>query len=57
MVSVNYFSVLGTRAHIGRLFAPEDGDQPGATPFAVLSHHFWLRRFNGDPAVVGRPSS
>jgi predicted permease len=54
LVSVNYFSILGTRAHIGRLFMPEDGDQPGTTPFAVLSHHFWRRRFNGDPAVVGR---
>ena len=54
LVSVNYFSILGTRAHIGRLFTPEDGDQPGTTPFAVLSHHFWRRRFNGDPAVVGR---
>jgi len=54
LVSVNYFSILGTRRHIGRLFAPEDGDQPGTTPFAVLSHHFWLRRFNGDPTVVGR---
>ncbi len=54
MVSTNYFAVLGTRPHIGRLFSPEDGDQPGATPFAVLSHHFWLRRFGGDPAVIGR---
>jgi predicted permease len=54
LVSTNYFSILGTRPHIGRLFAPDDGEQPGATPFAVLSHHFWQRRFNGDPAVVGR---
>ena len=28
MVSANYFSVLGARPHIGRLFAPEDGEQP-----------------------------
>jgi hypothetical protein len=54
MVSTNYFDVLGARPQIGRLFASTDGNQPGATPFAVLSHQFWKRRFNGDPAVVGR---
>lgn len=54
IVSTNYFSILGTRPQAGRLFAPEDGVQPGATPFAVLSHQFWWRRFNGDSAVVGR---
>jgi predicted permease len=54
MVSTNYFSILGTRPHIGRLFTLEDSEQAGAAPFAVLSHHFWRRRFNGDPAVVGR---
>ena len=54
MVSTNYFTILGTRPHIGRLFTREDGEQPGATPVVVLSHQFWLRRFNGDPAVVGR---
>jgi predicted permease len=54
MVSTNYFDILGARPEIGRLFASADGIQPGATPFAVLSHQFWKRRFNGDPAVVGR---
>ena len=54
MVSTNYFDTLGARPQIGRLFASADGNQPGATPFAVLSHQFWKRRFNGDPAVVGR---
>jgi predicted permease len=54
MVSTNYFSVLGTRAAVGRLFAPTDGDQPGATPLVVLSYRFWARRFNADPSIVGR---
>jgi hypothetical protein len=54
MVSTNYFSILGTRPHIGRLFTPEDSERPGATPLAVLNHHFWMRRFNGDPGVVGQ---
>jgi len=53
MVTTNYFSILGTRAHAGRLFLPSDGDRPGETPLTVLSHRFWMRRFNGDAAVVG----
>ncbi len=54
MVSTNYFSILGTRPHIGRLFTLEDDEQGGASPFVVLSHHFWVRRFSGDPNVVGQ---
>ena len=46
--------MLGTRPRLGRLFTPTTSEQPGATPLAVLSHHFWTRRFNGDPAIVGR---
>ena len=54
MVTTNFFSVLGTRAHLGRLFTPDDGDRLGAAPFVVLSYHFWQRRFSGDPTVLGR---
>ena len=54
MVSTNYFTVLGTPPHIGRLFTSDDSEQPAATPLAVLSHRFWMRRFNGDPAIVGQ---
>ncbi len=31
-----------------------DSEHPGASPIVVLSHRFWTRRFNRDPAVVGR---
>jgi predicted permease len=54
MVSTNFFTVLGTKASVGRLFAEHDSEQAGAAPIAVLSHQFWKRRFNGDPAVVGQ---
>ena len=54
MVTTNYFHVLGTRPLIGRLFAPEDGEEAGGTPITVMSYQFWMRRFNGDSAVVGQ---
>src|SRR4029079_10756634 len=36
MVSTNFFTVLGTRPHIGRLFTADDGEQAGSAPIAVL---------------------
>jgi predicted permease len=54
VVTVNYFSVLGAVPAVGRLFGAGDSDQLGASPVAVLSHLFWTRRFNSDPAIIGR---
>ncbi len=54
MVSGNYFSLLGTRAALGRLILPGDDAAPGAHPVAVLSYSLWQRGFGSDPAVVGR---
>jgi predicted permease len=54
LVSMNYFTLLGVRPAAGRLFSPDDREEAGASPIVVLSHEFWTRRFNADPAVVGR---
>jgi predicted permease len=53
LVSGNYFEVLGVRTAVGRTLTMED-DRPGAPPVAVISHSYWRRRFDLDPAVVGR---
>ncbi len=53
-VTGNYFTALGVRPAAGRLFGAVDSEQPDAAPVAVLSHHFWTRRFNADPSVVGQ---
>jgi predicted permease len=53
-VSGTYFPVLGVRAELGRVFGPEDDQTEGGAPYAVLSHRFWLRRFAGDPGVIGK---
>ncbi len=52
-VSDNFLPTLGVPLLYGRNFTAEEcrWQGPGA---AILSHTFWLRRFGGDPAVVGR---
>mgnify|MGYP000190092771 CR=1 FL=1 len=51
-VSGGYFDVLGARPARGRLFTPED-DRPGAPTTVVISHGLWMRRFAGEPSIVG----
>ena len=51
-VSDNFFDVLGVRPELGRTFNAQECLWNG--PKAVmLSHGFWQRRFNADPAIVG----
>ena len=51
--TANFFDLLGTRAALGRMLHPEDG-QAGAPLVLVLSHTTWRRKFGDDPSVVGR---
>jgi putative ABC transport system permease protein len=52
-VSWRLFSMLGIAPALGRDFAADD-DRPGAASVVLLSDELWRRRYNGDPAVVGR---
>ena len=49
----NFFALFGVAPLIGRTYTDAD-DQTGAEEVVVLSYGFWQRRFNGDPAIVGR---
>jgi putative ABC transport system permease protein len=51
--SAGWFNVLGVHAEHGREFRPED-DAPAAAPVVILSDKLWRRRFNADPAIVGK---
>src|SRR6266516_1023571 len=52
-VTDRFFDVLGARPLLGRVFQEGD-DKPGAPKTVVLSHKLWMRRYQGDPAIVGR---
>jgi putative ABC transport system permease protein len=51
-VSSAFFSVLGIQAMRGRTLLPDEGKN--GEDVAVLSHGLWIRRFGGEPDVVGR---
>lgn len=53
MATASFFSLLGVRPVVGRLFLPQE-DRPGGPPVVILSHSLWERRFGGDPSVLGR---
>jgi putative ABC transport system permease protein len=52
-VTGNFFTVLGSRAVLGRTLVPDD-DHPGAAPVAVLSYSLWRGQFAANPGVLGR---
>jgi putative ABC transport system permease protein len=52
-ISGNGFSVLGVQPVLGRVIAPNDDGRAGHR-VVVLSYTFWMRRFGGSPAVLGR---
>jgi putative ABC transport system permease protein len=53
-VSPNYFSVLGLKPHLGRLFT--DDDDHGDTHAGLLTYNCWTR-LGSDPNVIGKKLS
>jgi len=56
-VSGNFFQALGVHAAAGRMLTPQDDDRGAPQRALVLSDRGWRRRFDADPAVVGRTLS
>jgi predicted permease len=52
-LSGQYFTTLGVRPALGRVFGPDE-DQPGREHVVVLSDGVWRTRFGADPSIVGR---
>ncbi len=56
LVTPNFLDVLGVQPMLGRGFQ-EIETEAGRNRVAILNHALWLRRYGGDPSVVGRATS
>src|SRR5215813_1093792 len=55
MVSGNYFTMLGVKPAVGRVFSSEEDDRVyQGHPVAVISYDYWVNRFAKDPQIVGK---
>jgi predicted permease len=57
VVSSNYFTVLGLRPSLGRLFVAQDGDGASGSSVAILSYFYWQHAFRSNPAAIGQTIS
>ncbi len=51
-VTPNFFSLLGVKPLLGRIFAAEE--MQDTTQTVVVGNAFWKRKFNGDPNALGK---
>jgi predicted permease len=55
IVSGNFFTMLGVKPAVGRVFNSQEDDRVFlGHPVVVLSHAYWSTRFAQDPSVVGK---
>lgn len=52
LVSANYYAMFAVAPAVGRLITP--ADEAAASEIAVLSHAYFIRRFGGEPSIVGQ---
>lgn len=52
-VTAGYFEALDINPLLGRRLAADD-NLPSAPPVAVLGYGLWMRRYAGDPNVIGK---
>ncbi|TMF23714.1 MAG: ABC transporter permease [Chloroflexi bacterium] len=53
LVDDAYFQVMGAPPLLGRFFTAAE-NLPSAPPVVVLGRNLWMRRYGGDPGVIGR---
>ena len=53
LVTPSYFSTLGVRPELGRVFDRQE-EQPGQSPVVVVSYRFWQNHLGSDPSVIGK---
>lgn len=52
-VTEGFFPLLGVKPLLGRLFTADESGW-GVAKTVVIGHALWLRRFHGDPGVIGQ---
>jgi predicted permease len=52
-VSPGYFTMLGIKPQLGRVFTQQDS-VPGFIEAVVISDGFWRRNYGADPKIIGR---
>ena len=52
--SGSFFDILGLRAELGRFYSEAESAPGTVKPVVVISYRTWQRRFNRDPAVLGK---
>ncbi len=53
LISSDFFSLLGVKPVVGRVFAPGE-DEIGAAPVAIISVSLWERKFSSSPSILGK---
>ena len=53
LVTPSYFSTLGARPALGRVF-DQAHEQPGQSPVVVVSYRFWQNRLGYDRSIIGK---
>ncbi len=53
VTSPNYFSLLGAKPELGRVYTQQDG-APGFLEPVVISNGFWRSYYGSDPKIIGR---
>jgi predicted permease len=53
-VSATYLATVGVKTAVGRDFPLDQDAHPNAPRLALIGDALWQRRFNADPAIVGK---
>jgi predicted permease len=53
ITSPDYFTLLGAKPELGRVYTPQDA-VPGFLEPVVISNGFWRRYYGSDPKIIGR---
>ncbi len=54
LVDWDFFDILGVHPMIGRTFAADEDQTPGARPVVILSFALWNTQFGADPNILGK---